>query len=62
MYVSFDIRIKDKNYPRIGSDIRMCPHCARPLSWAYGHYFCRGCQAEIKKTMDRYKKVVKEAN
>jgi len=27
----------------IGCNIKPCPHCGSPMSWAYDHYFCRVC-------------------
>jgi len=46
------LQIKDKfrlfmisvNFPiKIGCDIKPCPHCGAPMSFAYDHYFCRAC-------------------
>lgn len=28
---------------KIGCNIKPCPHCGSPMSWAYDHYFCRVC-------------------
>ena len=30
----------------LGIDVRPCPYCYRPLSFAHDHYFCRTCPYE----------------
>ena len=62
MYISFlNIETNEKKPPIIGSNVQYCPHCGDVLSWAYGYEFCRQCQAKVRRAMEKYKAILKEA-
>ena len=33
----------------VGCDVRACPDCWSPLSFAFDHYFCRTCKYEASR-------------
>ena len=63
MYISFlNIETDQPQKIVIGSKVEYCPHCGDVLSWAYGYEFCRQCQAKVRRAIEKYKAILKEAN
>ena len=63
MYISFlniDTLKEKWDTEKIGTDVRRCDLCGRPLSYTdRAGLYCRSCHIAVRQQVERYKEVIK---